>query len=215
MVKSRPQVSKFNGDVENRHEAAMAIWRASRFPRGTLVEVYLRARLGEVPPEALSGAALRFHPNCPFGTERHPAMVALMRNINTNAPQGIHRTALTPAGGKLGRKMLGAKRGSAIKISADEDVATRLTIGEGIETTIAGMLEGFMPAWALGDANGVGVFPVLAGIESITMLVDNDAAGFASAKRCSLRWTAAGHEVFRVIPRRNGADMADLVCVGA
>ena len=106
--------------------------------------------------------------------------------------------------------MLGAKKCSAIKLSADEEVTTRLTIGEGIETTIAGMLEGFTPAWALGDASGVGAFPVLAGIESITVLVDNDVAGRASASLCSLRWTAAGHEVFRVIPRQRGADMADL-----
>jgi len=60
--------------------------------------------------------------------------------------------------------------------------------------------------------------PVLNGIEALTILVDNDEAdrngrrvGPDAAAECSARWTAAGREVRRIVPRRTGQDMADLV----
>jgi hypothetical protein len=36
------------------------------------------------------------------------------------------------------------------------------------------MMMGFVPAWALGDAGELARLPVLAGIESLTVAVDND-----------------------------------------
>jgi putative DNA primase/helicase len=71
----------------------------------------------------------------------------------------------------------------------------------------------FRPMWALGDAREVEKFPLLSGIECLTILVDNDASGTgqASALECSRRWTSAGREVFRVVPTAVGADMADVV----
>ena len=59
-------------------------------------------------------------------------MIALYRDIRTNEPKAIHRTALTPGGEKIDRMTLDPKAGCAIKLSADEDVAEGLTIAEGI-----------------------------------------------------------------------------------
>jgi putative DNA primase/helicase len=72
---------------------------------------------------------------------------------------------------------------------------------------------GFSPAWALGDAGNLRQFPVLSGIECLTIIVDNDASGTGqrAALECSSRWTIAGREVFRVIPDRSGDDMNDVV----
>jgi Toprim domain len=125
-------------------------------------------------------------------------MVALLRDIITDAPRAIQRTALSGDGGKIGRMTLGPKAGAAIKLSADIEVADRLTIGEGLETTLAGMMLGYAPAWALGDAGELAAFPVLIGVESITFLVDHDLSGTGqqAALRCSARWTSAGREVF-------------------
>jgi hypothetical protein len=98
-------------------------------------------------------------------------------------------------------------------LSADEDVAEGLTIAEGIETALAGMALNFQPAWALGDAGAVAKFPLLSGIECLTILVDNDISGTgqASALECSRRWTSMGREVFRVLPTAVDTDMADVV----
>jgi hypothetical protein len=105
---------------------AFALWRASADPRGTLVEQYLKSRALELPDEA-ANEAIRFHPDCPFMAERFPAMICLVRNIVTNEPQAIHRTALAAGGtaikrNKTFRLSLDPVSGGAIKIDPDEDV---------------------------------------------------------------------------------------------
>ena len=112
---------------------------------------------------------------------------------------------------------LGPKTGAAIKLSADEDVTIALAIGEGVETVLSAIQLSFTPAWALGDAGNVRVFPVLSGIECLDIVVDNDEGGTGqrAALECSMRWTSAGREVFRVIPdhwRQNGILSTRIPC---
>ena len=174
---------------------------------GTLAERYLSNRKLKLPSYVED---VRFHPSCPFGKERLPCMVALYRDIVSNEPRAIHRTALTPDGHKIDRKALGPKGGCAIKLTPDAEVSTGLTIAEGIETALAGMALNFCPAWALGDAGSIERFPVLSGIECLTILADNDPTGQNAAIECSARWTAEGREVFRVSSVRAGEDIADV-----
>jgi hypothetical protein len=135
-------------------------------------------------------------------------MVALLRDIHTNEPRAIQRTAVTAFGDKIGRMTLGPKTGAAIKITPATET---LAVGEGLETVLSAMMHGFTPAWSLGDAGELAKFPVIAGITSLKVIVDNDAAGQAAALKCSQRWTGAGRDVSRIIPRRVGADFNDLV----
>jgi hypothetical protein len=99
----------------------------------------------------------------------------------------------------------------------DDDVEQGLVIGEGVETCLAARMLGLKPCWALGSAGAIKQFPVLGGIECLTILVDNDEAdrggrraGPDAAAECSARWTAADREVRRIMPRRTGFDIADL-----
>jgi putative DNA primase/helicase len=202
-------------DDASRTRRALSIWDAARPALDdTPAASYLQQRRIDLP-HGIAGDVLRFHPACPFGEDgkRVPALVALMRDIHSNEPQAIHRTALTPAGVKVGRKVFGPKQRTAIKFTPNEDVSHGLTIGEGIETTLAAMMLGFSPAWAVGDAGELGDFPVLAGVECLTILVDNDLSGTGQrrALECSQRWTAAGCEVFRAVPVSTGADFNDIV----
>ena len=137
----------------------------------------------------------------------------MLRDIHTNEPRAIQRTALTANGEKIGRMTLGPKTGAAIKLSADADVADHITIGEGLETVLSGVALGYTPAWAVGDAGELAQFPVLDGVASLTILVDNDKTetGQRAARECSRRWTSTGREVFRLVPRRTGADANDLL----
>ena len=198
--------------AERNRQLALEVWNAGRDVGGTLAARYL-ARRKLVLPEGVSGRAIRFHPTCPFGGDRHPAMIGIFRGIVNNEPRAIHRTALTLDGHKLGRKMLGPKSETAIKLTADEDVTTGIAIGEGIESTLGGMLLGFVPAWALGDAYGIASFPVLPGVETVTIFVDHDVSGTGQRRaiECSRRWTTAGRQVFRVVPIKEGADLADII----
>jgi hypothetical protein len=131
---------------------ALKLWNEGLPIAGTLAAGYLAMR-GIAEPTAIDGEVLRFHPSCPYGERaRHPCMLALLRDFRTDQPHAIHRTALTPAGDKIGRMVLGPKSGAAIKLSPDDAVATGLTIAEGIETALSGMQLGWRPAWSVVDA---------------------------------------------------------------
>ena len=211
-----PHRSSSQSDAVRHSKTALDIWTASsKNIAKTPVACYLNRRALQLPPGA-AGNVIRFHSQCLFQNNgRHPAMIALLRDITTDEPRAIHRTALTVDGEKApfkpNRLMLGSKIGAAIKLSPDEEITNALAIGEGIETTISGMMFGFSPAWAVGDAGELGQFPVLPGIETLTIFVDNDGAGKKSAFQCSDRWTKAGREVFRVVPNKTGDDLNDIL----
>jgi hypothetical protein len=187
----------------NNREPALRLWRQALEPRRTLVEAYLRNRRLDLPDEA-ANEVIRFRPDCPFGpAERFPAMVCLVRNIRTNEPQAIHRTALAPDGtaikhdGKTHRLSLGPVAGGAIKLDPDEEVTQGLCIGEGVETCLAGRLMGLRPVWSVVSTGGIETFPVLPGLDGLHIFRENDANG-ASAKAveaCARRWHEAGRNV--------------------
>jgi hypothetical protein len=169
---------------------ALKIWRASVDPRLTPVEVYL-AKRNLLLEDAVAGEAIRWHPGV-------GAMVALFREIETDEPQAISRTFLDQDGGKLGRKFLGPVGGAAVKLDPDGNVLGGLHIGEGVETCLAARQMGFRPAWALGSAGAIGRFPVLDGIEALTILAENDGANARAAAEVGERWSVARHEVLIV-----------------
>jgi hypothetical protein len=195
-----------DADVSRR---ALAIWHEAQDPRGTIVERYLAGRGLELPI-AVASEVLRFHPRCPWETGAAPAVVALYRDIVTDQPAAIHRTALTADGQKLGRKMLGPVAGAAIKLDPDVHVSLGLVIGEGIETCLAARQIGFRPVWALGSAGAIGSFPVTPGLEALTILAEHDAANAKAVRACGERWSAAGREVIVVEPL-SGKDVNDAI----
>lgn len=198
-----------NGAVtakRNDNTMPLSLWNEAIEPRGTLVENYLVSRQLELPKD-VAGRVVRFHASCPFGPGvRLPCMLTAFRSIVGDTLQAIHRTALTPAGAKIDRKMLGPISGSAIKIDADENVEQGLTIGEGFETCLAGRQLGFRPVWALGSAGAIGTFPVLPGIDGLTILAETDDSGAnaRAVKTCGNRWAAEQREVIVATPRVAG-----------
>jgi putative DNA primase/helicase len=135
-------------------------------------------------------------------------MICLVRNIVTNEPQGVHRTALSADGaaikrnGKTFRKSLGAIAGGAIKIDPDEDVTQGLCIGEGVETCLSGRQMGLRPVWSVAGTSGIANFPILPGTDGLRILKENDANGASAkaAETCARRWYGGGREVFIVEP---------------
>jgi putative DNA primase/helicase len=106
--------------------------------------------------------------------------------------------------------MLGPVASAAIKIDGDDDVQQGLAVGEGFETCLAGRMLGFRPIWALGSAGAIASFPVLAGIDCLTILAETDDSGAnaRAAKACRDRWLSAGRELIIATPRVAG-DMND------
>jgi putative DNA primase/helicase len=198
-------------------EEVARLWREAADPAGTPVEMYLERR-GLTLPDGAAGNAIRFHPACKFGLERVLCMLALVRNIRSDEPQAIHRTTLDRAGNKievggLDRMSLGSFGGGAVKLTVDPDVTSCLGIGEGIESALSlrRIPEfGPSPVWSVLSAGGIQAFPMLPGIECLWIAVDHDEAGQRSAATCAERWTAAGQEVFRVMPESSGDDLNDV-----
>lgn len=213
----RREVSKGTAEIPQSDDAAKKARAAALLsegvdPGGTIVERYLMSRSLR---EANLPLAIRFHPRCPWRDDageiiRVPAMLAAMRNIITNELTAVHRTRLTAEGVKVDRRMLGVAAGAAIKLDADDTVTAGLVIGEGIETALAARQLGLRPAWALGSTGGITAFPVLAGIECLTVLAEVDAASDRAVEAVAARWHAAGREV-RVITPRNGKDVNDAI----
>jgi len=196
----RPQPSL--EENRDRIAAALALWDGAADPRGTLAEKYLNSRALDLHDD-VAGEVLRWHPGI-------HAMVALFRDVRTNEPRAISRTFLDREGRKITRRFLGPVSHAAIKIDADESVLGGLTIGEGIETCLAGRQIGLKPCWALGSAVAISNFPVLNGIEALWLLREIDAANMHAAIACKARWEAAGREVFDNWPSF-GSDMNDSI----
>ena len=155
--------------------AALRIWGEALDARGTLAETYLFGRGLELDDRARE--AVRFHPALRFDNGTAPAMVALLRDLRSDEPCGVHRTFLDRDGRKLERRMLGRARGAAVKLDPDDAVTLGLVVGEGIETCLAARQLGYRPCWALGSAQAIAKLPVLGGIEGLTMLGENDDDG--------------------------------------
>jgi DNA polymerase len=178
-------------------ERGLELWDESKPIAGTLAERYLtdtrKLDLAALPNGA--DAVLRFHPRCPFGANgaRHPCLLALFRDVESDAPAGIHRIGLTPDAQKIRRLTLGRWPGvRAIKLWP---VTHKLTIGEGIETVLGAIRCGAItpPAWAMGPKTNIASFPVLSGVKAITVLVDRgDPAALDGAEACIARYVAAG-----------------------
>jgi DNA polymerase I-like protein with 3'-5' exonuclease and polymerase domains len=196
-------------------EQSLVLWRAAKPIADTLAERYL-TEMRKLDLAMLSDldAVIRFHPRCPFEGARHPCLLALFRDVDSNALAGIHRIALTTDAGKIGRMMLGSwPHPRAIKLRA---MASELIIGEGIETTIAGGMVLGQPTaalWAMGSAWAIGDLRPIAGIERLTILVDRERSGVGidNARRCANRWHYAGRQVMVLIPQCDEGDFNDLI----
>ncbi len=195
-------------DEAARIARAMSYWNRSVDPRGTVVETYLASRCITLP-DGVAGDVIRF-----CASPR--MMVALFRDIITDEACGIHRTFLTPEGAKIGKMMLGRAKGAAIKLSPDDGVTTGLHIGEGIESTLSGMYVDLLPAWCLGSAGAIAAFPVLAGVQSLTIFRERDdntgdlnKANVHASAECARRWQEADREVLFATPEHG--DMNDVL----
>ena len=201
-----------------RSARALSLWHAGASPAGTPVESYLRSRNVKISHQRPSDV-IRWHPDCPFGGDRVGCMVALVRDIVTDEPRAIQRTALDDYGRKLsdlgsnGRLTLGPVGNGAVKFTAHEDVTAAVAIGEGLETCLSARNVPDLAAlaiWALLSAGQVARFPVLGGIETLWLVVDHDRAGIEASRDVYRRWHSAGREVVTITPTLEGADLNDI-----
>jgi putative DNA primase/helicase len=186
---------------------AMKLCRKSVDPRGTLVEKYLNdERKLDLGPDLIT--VLRWHPGI-------QAMLAVFRNILTGQPQAISRTFLDQDAKKIGKaKFTGPVKGAAIMLDPFDTVLEGLHVGAGVETVMTGQQrKNFRPAWALGSDGAIANFPVLSGVECLTLLQETDDNGSSqrACEACAMRWHAAGRDVFIDVPKPGFNDINDVI----
>jgi hypothetical protein len=229
--RARPIIDPPAAEPDDRwaHDLAFRLWAEAGPIDGSPAERYLLACRGIWKPAEGWPDVLRFHPRAwrnracgPHG----PAMLALMStpwadpSVGAPRPCGVHVTYLRADGsgkadGPRPKIMLGGA--GVVRLVEDAEVTTGLGIAEGIETSLAVMQRyGWRPVWAAGSTTGIAKFPVLGGIEALTIWPDADDGGasWRAAEECEARWDAAGREV-TIRPAPPGMDFGDLAGRGA
>ena len=182
--------------VADRRAKAVGLWIASHPAQGTIVETYLVESRG-IPLKVIP-TVLRFHPSVrhPAGGN-HPAMMALVTNLNGNGI-GVHRTYLKPDGsGKAdlepSKAMLGPCAGGCVRFSSD---APKMAASEGIENALSFAVETRIPTVATLSTSGMKGFiiPPLPLAAQFIVAADSDDAGRAAAAVLIERARAQGRK---------------------
>jgi len=193
-------------------DKAEHLWNLGVPIEGTLVETYLKSRFCLLP----SSPDIRFLSAEAWGP--FPCMMARVTDAITAKPITLHFTRLASDGsGKAQcerpKRLLAGHRksGGVIRLVEDAEVTQSLGLAEGIETGLTVMACGWRPVWATVDAGNMASFPVLNGIESLTLFADNDVSGTGrkAAQECAERWRQAGREAGIVMPELLGSDWND------
>lgn len=197
-----------------KRERAAAIWQASSPITPTAkVAAYFDARGVPLPP---ADGDLRWMPDLQLFGFDGPALVGRMSlATDYREARGLHITWLQNDGGtwrRAERRYLGPKKACVIRLWPDDSVTYGLAVAEGVETALA-LTHAYRPTWACMDAGNLAEFPLLAGIECLTIAADHDPAGIAAAEACGQRWADAGRDVEIVLPPTPEQDIAD-VAVG-
>ena len=177
-----------------------------------MVEKYLSSRALTLDDD-LAGGVLRFDPHTPWRnedtgrTDRIPCLIAAFRSIDDGTITAVHRIRLDQPEQwpKTQRMMLGLVHRAAVML---DPIGPELAIGEGIESAMAARQLGIRPTWALGSTGNICSFPVLEGIDRLTVLGETGDASRQAINLCGSRWDAAGRRV-RVVMPTTGSDLND------
>lgn len=190
-------------EVGDRVAFVRRIWRQARYPRVPLVSDYLKYR-GLPPLTDDQVPVFRYHPNCPFGGEHVPALIARFSPIENDPgfgvePTAIFRIRLDRYDGDRRKLALGSSRGQVIKLDQDISLAG-VGITEGIEKGLALIATGWRPVWSTCGTSTMRTFPVLPEVECLTIFCDRDEPGRAAALIGLNRWRDAGREARILAP---------------
>jgi putative DNA primase/helicase len=173
---------------------------------------YLKRRACHVPH---ADGDVRFHPRlfCAKMSRTLPAVVCRVSTVLGNRGVGVHRLFLDPLGSDRAvakMRLGGCDEPVCIRLFPDDAVEYGLGIAEGVETALAAARL-HRPVWATIDAGQMEQFPLIEGIETLTIFADHDPAGLRAARACAERWVDAERQVVAVAPARAGADANDLI----
>ena len=190
-------------------------WQPARPIVGTIAETYLRARglsFQDRAGRVLRFAARRARKSPCNGPEYHPALLCALSDVRSSNQCGIVNIFLKPDGSdrlrdNKGKTVTGRASGAVVMLSGFDEPTMGLILCEGVETGISLSQQDVRPVWACGPAGTLAKFPVLGGIEALTIAADADVPGQRAAAELTARWRNAGCEARIVSPE--AGDWAD------
>jgi len=207
------------------------LWNsACEIAGGCIAESYLNSHGCHIPPRS---GHLRLHPALPYyvrgqGQPLHvgPALLGLVTDIESGEPISLHQTWITASGeANLGehkpRKLLWNHRSDGVvRLWPDAETTMGLVLGKSIETCLVAARARLGPVWSTISACNLASFPVLPGLEGLTILVDHDKpdkygrrAGLLAAIELRDRYALAGLDPERdiqvVCPNQEDSGVAD------
>lgn len=193
-----------------RLERARNIWNEARSIEDTLVVDYLAARAVRPPWPA----SLRFHPAC-FCAEIEDVLPAMIGGIKRDDEfVGVHRTYLSPDGGKANVKAqkvtLGPIKGGAVRLSAP---AGTLVVAEGLETGLSvrdALVGRDVAVWSAISATNLSTLTLPTWAREIVVAADNDAPGLNAAKMLAERCADRGLVCRLMLPPDRHNDFNDV-----
>ena len=144
------------------------------------------------------------------------AIIAILTDpVTGERTGGISRTFIH-RGSKIGKAMSlgGVGRLGIIRLSPDDEVLMGLHLCEGLESALSAMSDptmNFLPMWAGGSRTQLAKFPVINGIEFLTVIADNDEPGIKDASAVCQRWANAGRRAVMKFSKIQGEDANDIV----
>jgi hypothetical protein len=175
---------------------ALGIWRVSMDARDAILTERYFASQGITLPEDVGADVVRFHSSLTFGDDRAPALVFLVRDVFTDEPVGILRYFLADDGSVLAKRSLGRTSfNAAVKLSGDGDVEDGLHVASSIEGAIAAMSRGHRPLWCVIGESALASFPVLSGVECLSVIGNEEDASARAVEEVASRWRDANREV--------------------
>ena len=197
-------------DYEKRRRDLNALWIGAQ--DDSLVRCYLSGRGIDDHETGFKGLKdLRGHSamyNSDIG-KRQAGMCALIRN-KRGEPVSIHRTFFDPKAKKImppTEKIVGA----GVRLGWFDGMRNSLVVGEGIETTVAGMSSLRVPGLAAISAHGMENLHIPKEFESVAILADNDRSftGQKAAFTLARRLDAEKRKVIIYMPNERGTDILD------
>jgi putative DNA primase/helicase len=214
----RAAFSKANGDtIEARRAKLNALWDRGKSPE--MLKKYLVQQRGfnlddiSLLPFLWDLRGVEALPLYDGGVllGKYPAMLAMVRN-----PQGrsvsLHRTWMTDDNTTRVKKLMpGIENwlGGAIRLAP---AGEHMVVGEGIETTLAGMELLGLPGWAAISADGLKAIKFPKEVRELTILADNDSSFTGQAAAFERARIAAkdGLSVTVQMAGKVGEDMYDV-----
>jgi hypothetical protein len=183
-------------------------WQPALPIAGTLAETYLAGRdlrFDDPAGRVLRFASQRARKGPEDELEYHPALLCAQSDARSGEQCGIINIYLKADGtdrlrDKKGKTVTGRAAGAVVMLSAFDEVTAGLIVCEGVETGIALFQAEMRPVWACGGTSTLAKFPLLGGIESLTIAADADAPGLIAAAELADRWRVDGREVLVINP---------------